>query len=292
MRASEKLVTVAVVLLLSIALLIPAVVAHANAPSVEESKLIEGINEVRQQAGIQPLAISAPLSELARTHLQTGSSVFGLMRAEGMPYRYACSIRAGTSNVDLLVRVLTRSSSSQALSPRYDQAGVAIQNNRTVLILIGGSTAVPAPTPQPQPEPTPQPPSSPGYALSAYEAEVVRLVNAERARYGLKPLEVDFQLAKVARLKSEDMRDKGYFSHTSPTYGSPFQMMREFGITYRTAGENIAAGHRTPAQAMQGWMNSPGHRANILNANFTHIGVGYAEGGSYGHYWTQMFTGR
>ena len=84
------------------------------------------------------------------------------------------------------------------------------------------------------------------------------------------------------------MRDKGYFSHTSPTYGTPFQMMKSFGISYRTAGENIAYGYATPQAVMNGWMNSSGHRANILNASYTRIGVGYVPSG---HYWTQLFTG-
>jgi uncharacterized YkwD family protein/spore coat assembly protein SafA len=124
------------------------------------------------------------------------------------------------------------------------------------------------------------------------ENEVVRLTNEQRAKYGLPPLKMDWQLARVARYKSADMRDKNYFQHNSPTYGSPFTMMGNFGIQYRTAGENIAAGQRTPQEVVNAWMNSPGHRANILNKNFTHIGVGYAKGGSYGHYWTQMFIGK
>ncbi len=126
-------------------------------------------------------------------------------------------------------------------------------------------------------------------SVIAYEKEVVRLVNAERAKQGLSPLEYDWQLSRVARYKSEDMQKNNYFSHTSPTYGSPFNMMKNFGISYRTAGENIAKGYRTPAAVVEGWMNSAGHRANILNSSFTHIGVGYVEGGNY---WTQMFVGR
>ena len=126
-------------------------------------------------------------------------------------------------------------------------------------------------------------------SVTAYEKEVVRLVNAERAKQGLSALEYDWQLSRVARYKSEDMQKNNYFSHTSPTYGSPFNMMKSFGITYRTAGENIAKGYRSPAAVVDGWMNSPGHRANILNSSFTHIGVGYVEGGNY---WTQMFVGR
>jgi uncharacterized protein YkwD len=84
------------------------------------------------------------------------------------------------------------------------------------------------------------------------------------------------------------MVDKNYFSHTSPTYGSPFDMMKTFGITYHTAGENIAYGYPTPESVVNGWMNSEGHRKNILNSSFTEIGVGYV---SNGNYWTQMFIG-
>ena len=129
-------------------------------------------------------------------------------------------------------------------------------------------------------------PTDDSYAKE-FEAEVVRLVNIERKKAGLSELKHNWELSRVARYKSEDMRDKGYFSHTSPTYGSPFQMMKSFGISYRTAGENIAKGQTTPAAVVKGWMNSSGHRANILNSSFTEIGVGYASG----NYWTQMFIG-
>lgn len=126
-------------------------------------------------------------------------------------------------------------------------------------------------------------------AVSSYEKEVIRLVNIERQKNGLSPLSEDWQLSRVARYKSEDMRDRGYFSHTSPTYGSPFDMMKSFGISYRNAGENIAKGQSSPEAVVRAWMNSPGHRANILNKSFTHIGVGYAK---QGHYWTQMFISK
>lgn len=124
--------------------------------------------------------------------------------------------------------------------------------------------------------------------VTDYEQEVIRLVNVERAKNGLKPLTYDWELSRVARYKSQDMKDNRYFSHTSPVYGSPFQMMKSFGISYRTAGENIAKGQATPQAVVNAWMNSSGHRANILNASFTKIGVGYV---SDGKYWTQMFIG-
>ncbi|WP_138415889.1 SafA/ExsA family spore coat assembly protein [Aquibacillus sediminis] len=117
------------------------------------------------------------------------------------------------------------------------------------------------------------------------EHEVIQLTNQERAKNGLPALQPDWELSRVARYKSQDMRDQSYFSHTSPTYGSPFTMMQNFGISYRGAAENIARGQRTPQEVVKGWMDSPGHRKNILG-DFTHIGVGYVEDGNY---WTQMF---
>ena len=124
--------------------------------------------------------------------------------------------------------------------------------------------------------------------VEAYEAEVIRLVNEIRVQCGLQPRKTNWELSRVARYKSQDMVDKHYFSHTSPTYGSPFQMMKAFGLSYRTAGENIAYGQRTPQEVVNAWMNSSGHRANILNSSYTQIGVGYVANGNY---WTQMFIG-
>jgi uncharacterized YkwD family protein/spore coat assembly protein SafA len=130
------------------------------------------------------------------------------------------------------------------------------------------------------------------HTAESYTYEVVKLVNQERSQVGLPPLKENWELSRVARYKSEDMITKNYFSHTSPTYGSPFQMMKDFGISYQAAGENIAAGQRTPAEVVEAWMNSEGHRKNILSPTYTEIGVGYVKGGSYGHYWTQMFIKR
>lgn len=125
--------------------------------------------------------------------------------------------------------------------------------------------------------------------LSQFEKQVVDLTNAERTKKGLKPLQVDNQLAKAAGVKSQEMSDKKYFDHNSPTYGSPFDMMKKFGVSYSYAAENIAMGQRSPQEVVQAWMNSQGHRQNIMNPNFTHIGVGYAASGNY---WTQMFIGK
>ncbi|WP_085524033.1 CAP domain-containing protein [Tuberibacillus sp. Marseille-P3662] len=125
--------------------------------------------------------------------------------------------------------------------------------------------------------------------LSQFEQKVVELTNQEREQRGLSPLKVDTELSKVAREKSKDMASNNYFSHNSPTYGSPFDMMDQFGISYRTAGENIAKGQTSPQDVVDAWMNSEGHRKNILNSDFTHIGVGYV---SNGDIWTQQFIGK
>ncbi|MBR0235930.1 MAG: LysM peptidoglycan-binding domain-containing protein [Clostridia bacterium] len=125
--------------------------------------------------------------------------------------------------------------------------------------------------------------------VSSFEEEVCRLVNDIRRKNGLTELKISADLCRVARIKSKDMHDAGYFSHISPSYGSPFDMMRNYGIQYKTAGENIARGYSTPKAVVDGWMNSKGHRENILNKTYTEIGVGHYENGNY---WTQMFVGK
>lgn len=124
-------------------------------------------------------------------------------------------------------------------------------------------------------------------SILTIEQQVVDLVNVARAKEGLPPLQLDTQLHNVARAKSEDMSSKNYFSHTSPTYGTPFDMLKQFGITYKTAGENIARGQRTAQDVVDAWLNSEGHRRNILSNSFTHIGVGF-----YNNYWTQLFISK
>jgi len=123
---------------------------------------------------------------------------------------------------------------------------------------------------------------------SSFVSEVVRLVNIERAKLGLSALEESSRLHDVANIRAREIINT--FSHIRPD-GNPWHTaLAESGITYRTSGENIAAGQKTPAEVVESWMNSPGHRANILNEEFHQIGVGYASGGTYKHYWCQLFT--
>ncbi|GHV13362.1 hypothetical protein FACS1894219_08070 [Clostridia bacterium] len=125
--------------------------------------------------------------------------------------------------------------------------------------------------------------------LSATEDEIIKLVNAERGKNGLPPLKKNWQLSRVARIKSQDMADRKYFSHNSPVYGSPFRMMEDFGLSFSSAAENIAMGQKNASEAMKSWMNSPGHRANILSRTVTEIGVGAAKTSNGTLYFTQMF---
>lgn len=159
-------------------------------------------------------------------------------------------------------------------------------------------TEKPAPAPTPVAEkpveqkpatpsqPVQEKPATPAASISAIEQQVLTLTNQERAKGGLKPLAADAPLMASARAKSSDMSTNNYFAHNSPTLGSPFDQMKASGINYKSAAENIAMGQRTPEEVVKGWMNSPGHRANIMNGNYTHIGIGYD---AQGHYWTQQF---
>ncbi|MGM0903010.1 MAG: CAP domain-containing protein [Bacillota bacterium] len=142
---------------------------------------------------------------------------------------------------------------------------------------------------QPKKEQQQQPQQQAPEGISQAAQQVIDLTNEQRKQNGLPALQADTQLSGVAQMKSEDMRQNGYFSHTSPTHGSPFDMMRDQGVSYKTAGENIAQGQPTPQEVVKAWMDSPGHRKNILSPDFTHIGVGYD---SSGHHWTQMFIGK
>ena len=127
--------------------------------------------------------------------------------------------------------------------------------------------------------------------LTSDEQEVFDLINAKRVANGLSALKIDDELQNVARIKAQDMVDNNYFSHTSPIYGSPFDMMKKFGIKYKTAGENIA-GNSSNSGAVEAWMNSSGHKANILNSSFNYTGVGVVKSPKYGKIYVQMFIGK
>lgn len=127
--------------------------------------------------------------------------------------------------------------------------------------------------------------------LSNDEKEVFNLINTQRTNNGLPALKISNEVQKVARIKAQDMVDKNYFSHTSPTYGSPFDMLKSFKVSYNSAGENIA-GNSSNSGAVNAWMNSPGHKANILNNSFNYTGIGVVSSPKYGKIFVQMFIGK
>lgn len=128
-------------------------------------------------------------------------------------------------------------------------------------------------------------------AMTTDEKEVFDLINNQRTQNGLSALKLDTETLRVARIKAQDMVENNYFSHNSPTYGSPFQMLNSFKISYKTAGENIA-GNSSNSSAVTAWMNSSGHRANILNSSFNYTGIGVVNSSKYGKVYVQMFLGK
>lgn len=128
-------------------------------------------------------------------------------------------------------------------------------------------------------------------SLSKDEQEVFNLINQQRANNGLASLKIDDEVQRVAKIKAQDMVANNYFSHTSPTYGSPFDMLKSFKISYKSAGENIA-GNSSNQAAVTAWMNSPGHKANILNSSYNYTGIGVVSSPTYGKVYVQMFIGK
>lgn len=127
--------------------------------------------------------------------------------------------------------------------------------------------------------------------LTADELEVFNLINTQRTNNGLKALKIDYEVQNVAKIKAQDMVQNNYFSHTSPTYGSPFDMLNSFKVSYKSAGENIA-GNSSNSGAVNAWMNSSGHRANILNSSYNYTGIGVVSSNKYGKIYVQMFIGK
>lgn len=128
-------------------------------------------------------------------------------------------------------------------------------------------------------------------SLTADELETFNLINKQRANNGLPALKIDAEVQRVARIKAQDMVNNNYFDHNSPTYGTPFNMLKNFGISYKTAGENIA-GNSSNSAAVNAWMNSSGHRANILNGNYNYTGISVVSSPKYGKVYVQMFIGK
>lgn len=320
---NQSIATLLTLFVFSLMLTVAALpTASAATGETGEQAVASLINEARSNAGVSPLTVDPALSDLAmekaqalaaKGYLKDTAPAAGtsFKRSSGNSYSGESWARANsaTSACQLLKSISYYKKIILDKNISRVGIGVATGNSNTLLVLVyaGGSTPVtvpdtetkptptpaPTPTPKPTPQPAPQPQPQPDQSvqgLSADEQKMLSLVNSVRASAGLKPLQADMSLVKLARLKGQDMINKNYFSHTSPTYGSPFDMMQAAGVSYRYAGENLA-GAPTVDSAHTNLMNSPGHRANILNGNFTKVGIGVVNGGSYGKMFVQMFIG-
>lgn len=199
------------------------------------------------------------------------------------------NVRSGPSTAFVKVGIVYKGNILECVGKLGGWYVVHLNNDTVGLISNNYSKDYYPPTTTPAPTATPAPSGT--TTATAEELQMLSLVNTARKANGLPALTMDKDLLKLARLKSKDMVNLNYFSHTSPTYGSPFQMLNDFGIKYRTAGENLA-GNSSVSTAHTSLMNSPGHRANILNASFTIVGIGVVNSPRYGKIITQLFVGR
>lgn len=214
------------------------------------------------------------------------------------------SIRSGCSNNSPVINSPNKNSSYDVVGQVSDWFAVKAPNNQIGFIPKSQSKPIvsddktPVKTPStsgstPQGATAPKTPNTPtnSTSLTSEEQQMIKLVNAARTQNNLPPLQVDMQVTNVARVKAQDMIDNNYFSHNSPKYGDPFDMMKSFGVKFVQAGENIA-GNQSVQAAHNALMNSPGHRQNILSPDYTHIGIGIRKGGQYGYMFSQMFVSK
>jgi uncharacterized protein YkwD/stress response protein SCP2 len=248
------------------------------------------VNSARATAGAPPVSLDARLCAAAQAHAadmasagrlgtesRDGTSVHQRVTATGYTYltvgeQLVSGPRTPEEFVDYCLR--TEQGRRTLHDPAFTQVGLAyVTGSRT------GDTYWTALWARPL---------MPG-DLARTAVEVTDLTNRERARAGLPPLATDALLTRAAQAHSTDMVVRAFYSHTGPDGSQPWDRAASAGSTRRTIGENIACGQRSAAEVVEGWMNSPGHRANILKREFTHIGIGFAGGGKAGTYWTQLF---
>ncbi|MBM7624462.1 CAP domain-containing protein [Sporohalobacter salinus] len=220
-------------------------------------------------------------------------------------------IKSGPGNNFKTIGNLTKNETTKVLGQIEDWYIVRLKNGRVGCVDSNQCEPIvkedqprpPQPQDTPNPEETKQPePKNPQQNqseekakpvdnLSSIEKQMVDLINKARKENNVDPLKTDKELTKLARMKSKDMVKNDYFSHYSPTYGSPFDMLNKFGVEYLQAGENIAANSSVEA-AHRELMNSKGHRRNILNPQYTHVGVGIKSSDKYGYIFTQLFISK
>jgi uncharacterized protein YkwD/stress response protein SCP2 len=244
------------------------------------------VNAARASAGAPPVTLDVRLSSAARDHALAmaarnrldGAGLHRRVTATGYAYvTVGEHLVSGPRSPAEFVEYCLGSDRSRRtlLDPAFTHAGFACSPARSGDVYWTALWARPC---------TPA-------ELARTATRVVELTNRERAGAGLPPLAADPFLTAAAQAHSADMVARAFYSHTSPDGSRPWDRAAAAGSRRRSIGENIACGQRSPAEVVQGWMNSPGHRANILKRDFTHIGVGFAGGGEAGTYWTQLFGG-
>ncbi|MGF0173966.1 CAP domain-containing protein [Streptomyces sp. Marseille-Q5077] len=261
-----------------------------HAPAADRDGFLGLVNSARASAGSPPVTLDTRLVSAARAHASAmaaagqlgvegrdGVSVY--QRITGAGYAYLTVgehlVSGPRTPAEFVAYCLRTEQPSRTLhDPAFTHAALAhVTGGRS------GDTYWTALWTRPL---------TPG-DLSRTAAEVVDLTNRERARAGLRPLAVDPALGTAAQAYSADMAARAFYSHTSPEGSQPWDRAAAAGSRMRSIGENIACGQRSSGEVVEGWMNSPGHRANILKRDFTHIGIGFAGGGPAGTYWTQLF---
>lgn len=221
----------------------------------------------------------------AMTHYQTVGTTTGLVTTAGLNVRQGPGTNYKIVTMvykNEYIRIFAKIGDWYVIQTEKDYIGM-VSSKYVKLIYPNGNTDSPNTT-------TPSTTEN-NSGLTADELEVFNLINAKRTSAGLSALKIDNEVQNVARIKAQDMVDSNYFSHTSPTYGSPFDMMKNFGIKYKAAGENIA-GNSSNSGAVNAWMNSEGHRANILSNNFNYTGIAVVKSPKYGKIFVQMFIGK
>lgn len=223
---------------------------------------------------------------IAMSHYQTVGTTTGLVTANALNVRQGPGTSYKVVTVipkNQYIRIFAQIGDWYVIQTEGDYVGMVSKKYVKLIYPTGGATE------------TPTPPVDTGTqnnnGLTADEQETFDLINAQRTAAGLQPLQIDAEVQNVARAKAKDMVDNNYFSHTSPTYGSPFDMLKSYGVKYKAAGENIA-GNSSNQGAVNAWMNSEGHKANILSNNYNYTGLGVVSSPKYGKIYVQMFIGK
>lgn len=232
------------------------------------------------------LLFSIQIESIAMSHYQTVGTTTGLITASALNVRQGPGTNYKAVTLvykNEYVRVFAQIGDWYVIQTNNDYIGMVSKKYVKLIYPTGGVTETNKPTTNTG--------TQNNNGLTADEQETFDLINAKRTAAGLQPLKIDQEVQNVARAKAQDMVNNNYFSHTSPTYGSPFDMLKNYGIKYKTAGENIA-GNSSNQGAVNAWMNSEGHKANILNSNYNYTGLGVVSSPKYGKIYVQMFIGK